>query len=600
MRLLRSGEVTFPRGSGPTLRFAAQELARYLGRILGGQFDVREGGETEGAQFRLSVAEEGLGRDEFRISVGPRGCSIEGGSERACLYGAYDFIERRLGARFVLPGVEALPQRPPEEVPDGESRSKPAFKVRGVVEDSKHVPEGDGEALELHKRALLLLIDWMGKRKLNRYFPGSRFPRRVLEELLPEFERRGIELEGGGHHIPQLLPRSLFGAKPDLFRMAPYGRRRPDGNLCPSSREALDIVAEGAVRAVREGPRGVSLYHLWPDDLPGGGWCNCPECRSLPPSDQYLAVVNHVARKFEREGVPVPVDFLAYHDTLEAPAGRPEDGVWLTFAPRERCYAHPLGLPDCPRNGRHLEALRRLLGRFPPERAVAFEYYGDSFLWGSVGVACVSTVCADLALYKALGLAGVQCLLFGPHSFWAYGPNLYAFSLAAWEGEVEPDRALREFCEALFPGRAHFWADVLRKFETAVAPFLTYADIKARRAPEVECLPAPLEEMGRAVDALRELASSLPRPETEQEEAVSALLRFTASELAAVHLANLALSGRGDKKALDGAVSTLEEGLSLLPNLPWAGLWGRFGFPKCQRAYIEHLRKLAAQRGEER
>ncbi|HIE09860.1 MAG TPA: DUF4838 domain-containing protein, partial [Armatimonadetes bacterium] len=490
MRISGRGRVALPGGAGETLKFAASELARYLRRITGRPFEVDQGAVAEGTEFCILTSKE-LSGDEFRITVGERGCSIEGGSERACLYGVYELLERFLGCKFVLPGEEVVPFDPSPLLPEGRWSSKPAFGARGIVEDAKHVPEDDPHSLLEHKRSLLSVIDWMGKRKLNRYFPGSKFPKAVIFGLLPEFRKRGIELEGGGHHLPLLLPRSLFEERPYLFRQSPEGERVPAGNLCPSSGEALDIVARNAFEAVVKGPK-VCLYHLWAEDLPGGGWCSCPECKALSPSDQYLAVVNHVARKFLERGLEVPVDFLAYHDTLDPPRERPEGSVWLTFAPRERCYAHPLDSDACPRNIRYFRALRGLLQRFSPERAVAFEYYGDSLLWGSVGVACPSTVCADLSAYRALSLFGLQCLIFGLHSFWAYGPNLYAFSVTAWEGEAEVERVLGEFCGAVAPGREADCVEALLKFERAVAPFLTYGDIKSPGRPKPDCLEKPL------------------------------------------------------------------------------------------------------------
>src|SRR4029077_11113627 len=80
-------------------------------------------------------------------------------------------------------------------------------------------------------------IDWMGKSGANTFF-FIRHPfdtQSTIAELRPDFERRGIGVEYGGHIIPLLLPRTLYRDHPDYFPAAPDGARIDHGNLCTSN-----------------------------------------------------------------------------------------------------------------------------------------------------------------------------------------------------------------------------------------------------------------------------------------------------------------------------------------------------------------------------
>src|SRR5439155_946990 len=99
----------------------------------------------------------------------------------------------------------------------------------------------------------------------------------VVPELVPEFHRRGLDVEGGGHAMVELLPRTLFGEHPEYFPVARDGRRSDLGNVCVSSPEALAVVSERA-RAARAAIPGATDLHLWGLDLFGGGWCAFGGC----------------------------------------------------------------------------------------------------------------------------------------------------------------------------------------------------------------------------------------------------------------------------------------------------------------------------------
>src|SRR5439155_653370 len=200
----------------------------------------------------------------------------------------------------------------------------------------------------------------------------------VIPELARELARRGLDLEGGGHVLVELLPRALFAAHPEYFPCAPGGGRFDLGNVCTASPGALAVVRERA-QAARAALPGATDFHLWGLDLAGGGWCACPRCNGLSPADQALAACNAVADTLGPGG---RVFHLAYHDTLEPPrAVRPDLRVWAEFAPRERCYAHALDDPACATNAAYRRALDAHLELFVG-RVHVFEYYGDAILFG--------------------------------------------------------------------------------------------------------------------------------------------------------------------------------------------------------------------------
>src|SRR5438105_11952911 len=131
----------------------------------------------------------------------------------------------------------------------------------------------------------------------------------TVPELVPELARRGLAIEGGGHALVELLPRSLFASNPEYFPLGATGRTDL-GNACVSSPGAVALVRERAAAARAEIP-GATDFHLWGLDLLGGGWCGCRGCAPLMPSDQSLVVCNAAA---EAMGDGGRIFHLAYHD----------------------------------------------------------------------------------------------------------------------------------------------------------------------------------------------------------------------------------------------------------------------------------------------
>ncbi len=109
-------------------------------------------------------------------------------------------------------------------------------------------------------------------------------PASLYEALRPSIaaaaRRLGLRLELGGHGLSAFVPRALFEAEPELFREQ-GGRRVNDRTSALRTLGALALASKGFAEMAARHPE-VSVFHAWPDDLPGGGWCSCPRAPPFP------------------------------------------------------------------------------------------------------------------------------------------------------------------------------------------------------------------------------------------------------------------------------------------------------------------------------
>jgi hypothetical protein len=265
--------------------------------------------------------------------------------------------------------------------------------------------------------------------------------------------QRGMTIEHGGHGLPDLLPRKLFKQMPDAFRYH-HGRRTRDHNFCPSSELALTVVRRNAEAHFRTHPE-VDVFHLWPNDIPGGGWCACERCVEYSPSEQSLLAVNAVAEVLETVNPEAQIGFIAYMDTEAVPERvTPRQNVHMLWAPRSRCYAHGTDDDACAINAPHYaETFRAQVVYFedacaqPPR---VFEYYLDAILFKSLLPPLASVMQRDIRFYWDAGAHTVQTLMTGDRPWLTPQHNAWLFARLAWDPEQELDTLLADFCRATF------------------------------------------------------------------------------------------------------------------------------------------------------
>jgi hypothetical protein len=580
---LRGAAIHIANPPDAPVAFAAAELQRYLHRMTGMQVPIARDGvpNTVVLGAARTTTEAPRNRETFVINPEPSRIILQGGSPRALLSAVYALLER-LGCRWSLhgPDEEIVPQLDGTVQLDRVERT-PRFTVRGYASDimTWHYtqPEYFNDRLDDDRT----FIDWMGKSGANAFL-YIRHPfdtQLAIPELLPDFARRGIDLEYGGHVIPLLLPREVYHEHPDYFPAAPDGARTDHGNLCTSNSAALATASANAVQYVCDYPE-LRVLHIWGADLWQGGWCHCAACAPLSVQDQSLRVCNAVARGLAEAGVARPVCYLAYHDTIDADLTvRPDDNVVVEFAPRERCYGHAVNDTGCDTNRRYAAALERYVDWFGG-RVRLFEYYGDAILYFGCAVPLTEVIAADMDYYARLGVPGVTMLQFGTYSLWAYPLNFLAFADAS-QHACAPADVGREYCTR-FGAHAGEAAKLLADVEDSMRGIVVYGDIRRppRGADAARRVLGPVEA---ALPRLLRIGEQLAARGDEALVAQAALVRYTHAVLAGVRQQlqdTLAGQPRDAELLYDEALRVIDT-----VERRFKGLWGDVDLPIIHRFF---------------
>jgi hypothetical protein len=247
-----------------------------------------------------------------------------------------------------------------------------AFKTRGVVLIPEDFSLRDWPERAARAALTTLAVHHGASPQAVVKFVESESGQAVLELC----RRLSLELEYELHAMKELLPRDLFSKDRSFFRMDEKGERVPDVNCCVHSSQALEIIAENAVRLAGKLRPTTGRYFFWGDD--GAPWCRCPQCRGLSNSDQALVVENRVVEALRRFDARGALAHLAYANTLQPPSQvKPHSAVFLEYAPIQRRYDVPYARQTDAGAADSLSTLDANLKVFPAATAQVLEYWLD-------------------------------------------------------------------------------------------------------------------------------------------------------------------------------------------------------------------------------
>ena len=399
-------------GSAP-VRFAADELARYLEEMTGAatavrparRYDEKLGGLWVGVADRFGRALHqdlpagDLFHDAILVRVrGDRGI-LAGANPRSVVFAVYRYLEE-LGCRWFRPGADG------EWVPG--LRKLPSRRI--VLDEQPSARHRciciEGSCSTEHVRDM---IDYAARRGFNSYFLQFRnaytfFERwyaherpqgrhafteagadRAWRSAKREAHRRGLLLHTVGHGwtcepfgIPGLEWAPLEQAVPAKTRQyfaevsgerALWGGVPLNTNLCYSDPHVQKTMA-GAVTDYAEAHPDEAVVHVWLADG-SNNQCECASCQPARPSDFYVQILNQIDAELSSKGLSTRIVLLAYVDLLWAPQRERianPDRFILMFAPITRSYSAPL-VQGSAKPPRRLAPYRRNRLRFPDDPA---------------------------------------------------------------------------------------------------------------------------------------------------------------------------------------------------------------------------------------
>jgi len=336
-------EIVAPSQSS-VVKFAAEELQKFLQQATGAKIEIVRA--RTGTIPVIVVGDNAWARDAAGIDVGklPRGAFrvkravdviyIAGRDEpfldlkrymersiplfeRGTLNGVYDFLERFVGVRFLLPCDEGtvVPKIETLRVPMMDIYEAPDFTARRVSYYSgrlwgKHSKEAERSVKNLAR------LRW---RASSNYIPNCH-----------SLIRSGVV-------------QRFCETNPEYFALMPNGKRNNDlslpghpGHLCYSSQGLEDEVYKDAVSYLTGQPpfvrkvvnrRGIQTwdwnafmpgyFNIMPNDGYGERtFCHCPKCWAFHESDRtsdlIWGFVCRVAKRLQDNGIPGKVTAMVY------------------------------------------------------------------------------------------------------------------------------------------------------------------------------------------------------------------------------------------------------------------------------------------------
>lgn len=244
---------------------------------------------------------------------------------------------------------------------------------------------------------------------------------------------KGLNIEYEMHAARFLLPESYFETNPEYFRMNKEGIRTSDYNFCVSNDNALEIICQNSLKLAKNLYKSSNKFYFWLDDSKDA-FCHCEKCKNIKPCDQQMIVLNAMI-KYIRQQIPnAKMAYLAYYETLDLPTVKPEDGIFVEFAPYERDFS----LPAQNMKDEHIIILKKLIGFLGTKDSKILEYWYDNSLFSDYKKppkelkANNELIHSDFEFYKSFGVefvASFACYLGDDYLELYDEPDLSAFEL---------------------------------------------------------------------------------------------------------------------------------------------------------------------------
>ncbi|HZH72870.1 MAG TPA: DUF4838 domain-containing protein [Mariniphaga sp.] len=276
---------------------AAGDLAVYLGRIVGGEFEVKIGDGATGIavgsfkDFPLLELDGHFNsddisrRDEFLLQTHEKGVYLVGATDLAAQHAVWDFLYR-IGYRqfFPMETWEYVPHDPDLKIKLNEFEQPDFYNRNGP----RAAAWGDGK---LWRR-------WHDRNLITSSFTMST-----------------------GHSYNSIINRNkqVFNEHPEYLSLVDGVRGGGQGDkFCISNKNLRQLVIEDARKQIEANP-DITSISMDPSD--GSDWCECNACAEMGSiSDRVVILANEVAEAINQMGYGEKyVGIYAYNDHSPPP-----------------------------------------------------------------------------------------------------------------------------------------------------------------------------------------------------------------------------------------------------------------------------------------
>ncbi|MGI5818382.1 MAG: DUF4838 domain-containing protein [Armatimonadota bacterium] len=446
---------------------------------------VLVGDEYAPDEVRAELTDEHIGYDGYVIrSLDDDRLLLCGRREPGHANAVYGWL-RELGCRWLMPGpdAEVIPEGAEVRLSDWDVVEKPAWVHRNLWYSALKRISAPEDAAAAHEE----LQTWQRRNRMGQGTP-VRF----------------------GHSFLRVIPADeYFATHPEYFALQ-GGERVPDGQLCTTNENVIEIFAEAAITAFDNDP-DLKSFSLSPND--GYGWCHCGDCEALDPAeargtergkaDRVVTFANAVARRVKAKHPDRWLAFYAYAGCVRPPTyADPDDNVLVVLAHYVADHLRAINDPRSKWNATFMEYVDGWGA--VSEQMFVREYYCR--WWAPWPM--YPAVAADIPYLTSRNFNGFNAEL----EYRAEGAEIgwYLLGQLCWDPTEDPDALLDEYFEGLYgPAasemRAYF--DILR--EAADNP-----ELRARAAVDEipDLFPPERIERARA-----QLAIALPLAATDQQ-----------------------------------------------------------------------------------
>lgn len=438
------------------IKYAAEELSQFLKQMTGAEFQIVSDTTAKG-KYEIVLGETNRNiaipqnltvkvHEGFAVLRDGESIQFRGKIPRGTLYGVYDFLDEKLGVRFLAFDYTHVPRKTTLTVDVESYKYEPPFDYRNII--SCGDGNSNGEQLE---------GIWQVRQRLNSvwgYVPlGSKVG--------------GLKHLGGFvHNLHKLMPhKKYFKDHPEYFAFRDGARRakqHPHGRFeslpCLSNPEVKNIIVAEMRRILKN---YFASKNADPDDQiffpvdyhDHDQVCQCDKCEAInkeegTPGGTMYRFLNAVSDEISKEYPNIILSTLAYGPTLKPGKTALRKNIVIRYAPIRMDNARSLEDKQSKVNTYQLECLQGWIDHGSP---FYVWYYAGNFNDAITPHPDLAGIAMNFPVLTKYGMRGMFCE--SPQSAGIEMKELrsYIISKYLWRPETtDIKKCVEEFCHLYY------------------------------------------------------------------------------------------------------------------------------------------------------